>query len=180
MSFEYCAFHADEPVAGVALGDDIGTEAFTCDRGSGHPDGQQRTWASNPEPPSTVGIGGLAQELSLDFELPKAVGSYGRWVEYGLVERAYALSRPDDFAVLVGRFGHSEQKDHLNYTASAYLARTLGALSRSGDVAFRPGSGTGRWSYNATISYWAIPPAPDWAEHLTWAGSGKTVDCINR
>jgi hypothetical protein len=179
MSFEYCPFHADEALAGVPLGDDIGTEAFTCPRTTGHPAEGPWTWAANPEPPVVAGIGGLAQELSLDFELPKAVQHYGgRWVEYGLVERAYAVAKPDDFRSLVSRFGHSEQLGHTNYTASAYLARTLGALSRRGDVAFKAGAGTGRWDYNATISYWSMPPAPSWENRLTWEQSGCTVDYL--
>jgi hypothetical protein len=40
------------------------------------------------------------------------------------------------------------------------------------------GAGTGRWDYNTTISYWAMPPGPSWEDRLTWEDSGCTVDYL--
>jgi hypothetical protein len=63
-------------------------------------------------------------------------------VEYGVVEHAYAVSRPDDFAALVDSFGHTAIAAR-RYTVSSYLARTLGDLSRIGTVLYHPGVATG-------------------------------------
>jgi len=177
MTIEVCPFHGDEGVSGVPLGDEAGTVAFECDR-SGHPEPGPFRWSRVPEPPAVPGMSGLAAELGLDSELPAAVASYGgRWVEYGLVERAYALAHPAGFQRLLDAYGHTHLQPS-QYTASAYIARTLGDLSRLGTVLFHTGRGTGRWSYNSDISYWAVAPEPDWGDHLTWAASGFDVDYI--
>lgn len=102
---------------------------------------------------------------------------FGQWVEYGVLERAYALANPKDWAFLVGRYGHTAIAAK-RYTVSAFLAATLGHLSRAGVVNFHSGPATGRWSYNGTISYWSLPPAPDWAKRLAWADSGHEVDYL--
>lgn len=45
---------------------------------------------------------GIAAELGLDVELPRVLAGFpGVWVEYGLVEGAYAQRNPKDFAALV-------------------------------------------------------------------------------
>ena len=45
---------------------------------------------------------GIAAELGLDVELPRVLAGFpGVWVEYGLVEGAYAQCNPKDFAALV-------------------------------------------------------------------------------
>ncbi|HEY0560105.1 MAG TPA: hypothetical protein VGD03_07480 [Frankiaceae bacterium] len=110
----------------------------------------------------------MAEELSLDVELPAAVASLGvGWFEYGLVERAYAHRRPADFARLVAQWGHTAQSPR-QYSVSSYLAGTLGRLSRLGKVAYHDGPGTGRWSYNTDISWWSlVPPAP-WERRTAW------------
>jgi hypothetical protein len=172
MSIQVCPFHSNDEVHGVPIGDEAHTESFTCSR-EDHPRAGAWTWSWAPDPPGGDAVSGLAAELSLDFELPKAVASYdGRWVEYGLVERAYALAQPEDFRRLVERFGHTHREDSGRYSVSAYLARTLGDLSRVGSVLFHQGSGTGRWSYNSGISYWAVPPEPDWDSRLSWEDAG--------
>lgn len=110
----------------------------------------------------------MAEELSLDVELPAALDSLGSgWFEYGLVERAYAKRRPLDFARMVTQRGHTVQSPR-QYSVSSYLAGTLGRLSRLGVVAYHPGQGTGRWAYNADISWWSrLPPGP-WEERTSW------------
>jgi hypothetical protein len=47
-----------------------------------------------------------------------------------------------------------------------------------GTVLFHAGRGTGRWSYNSDISYWALRPAPDWEDRLTWDEAGADVDYV--
>jgi len=120
----------------------------------------------------------LATDLGLAVELPAALASFpGRWVEYGVVEHAYATANPSDFALLVDRYGHTAIKAS-KYTASAFLARTLGDLSRSGDVLFHEGPATGRWKYNGVISWWSLPPEPDWSPDVSWAQTGLTMDYV--
>lgn len=56
----------------------------------------------------TPGLGGLADELGLDIELPEALAALGDgWFEYGLVEREYALRKPADFAQMIARWSHT-------------------------------------------------------------------------
>lgn len=169
MTLQVCPFHADEGVKGTPLRDEAGTEVFECRR-QGHPRPGPWSWSFVPPPPGAMGATGLAAELGLHTELPAAIASYGsRWVEYGLVERAYALAQPGDFRRLVAQYGHSHVAPS-QYTASAYLARTLGDLSRHGAVVLHVGRGTGRWSYNTDISYWSLPP--EWRPPR-WCATGS-------
>ena len=75
------------------------------------------------------------------------------------------------------RYGHSAVK-RAQYTASAFLAKTLGDLSRSGDVLFHEGPATGRWSYNGKISWWALAPKPHWSPGTSWADTGLMMDYV--
>ncbi len=95
MTLQVCPFHADEGVHGTPLHDEAGTEVFECRR-QGHPRPGSWAWSFVPAPPSTTAATGLAAELGLHTELTAAIASYGgRWVEYGLVERAMpSLSQP--------------------------------------------------------------------------------------
>jgi hypothetical protein len=41
------------------------------------------------------------------------------------------------------------------------------------------GPATGRWKYNGTISWWAVPPAPAWESAcLSWSGSGQDMSYV--
>src|SRR3954454_22881718 len=107
MTIHVCPFHADEGIHGRRLHDEAKTEVFECRR-QGHPRPGPWTWSFVPEPPHAAGVSGLAAELGLHLELPAALNSYpGQWVEYGLVERAYAQAHPEDFRRLVQRYGHT-------------------------------------------------------------------------
>lgn len=57
------------------------------------------------------------------------------------------------------------------------MHRRLGDLGRQGLVAYHHGPATGRWSYDTQgVSWWAVPPAPDWASaQLSWADFGLTI-----
>lgn len=176
-SRQVCPFHSDEDVPGVRVNDD-GTYEFTCPRTTSHPVVGTYTWMQAPEPPDLEGVSGLAAELGLDTELPAAIAQYpGRWVEYGVVEHAYAHATPDDFARLVERYGHTAIVA-ARYTASAFLAATLGQLSRTGTVLYHPGPATGRWKYNGQISWWALAPEPDWALRTSWEDLGLRTDHV--
>ena len=177
MSIQVCHFHADEGVHGTIVSAD-GMMTFTCPRSKGHPQPGPYTWLQAPTPPEVVGMGGLAAELGLAVELPAALAAFrGKWVEYGVLEHAYATANPEDFAFLVQRFGHTAIAAK-RYTASAYLARILSDLSRTGSIQFHWGPSTGRWSYNSGTSWWAVPPEPDWTQRLSWAETHLPMDYV--
>ncbi|MGK5170488.1 hypothetical protein [Geodermatophilus sp. CPCC 205761] len=175
---EVCPFHADDDVRGVPTGYGDGSLAFACTR-RGHPLEGPHTWLRVPAVEAGPSGSGLAAELGLATELPAAVKAFaGRWVEYGLVERAYAARRPTDFAHLVSRFGHTALVDKRN-TASAFLAGYLATLAKRGDILYHDGPATGRWSYNSKISWWAVAPRPQWDDdRLSWAAAGCAVDYV--
>ena len=162
-----CHFHMDEDVEGVPLSD--GAFEFVCTR-TGHPAGRDWSWLEMPPAPSSSTLGGLADELALADVLPEVVEALGDgWFEVGLVERAYAQKDPAGFGLMVDRWGHSAWGVQLAYSATTYLARTLGELSRQGLVSYHGGVGTGRWKYNSDISWWARVPAPPWESRTSWA-----------
>ena len=170
MAGTVCPFHADEWSVGRHLGD--GSYAHSCEREGGHPVSGPWLWLDVPKPPEVPGLTGLADELDLERELPAAVAALGPgWFEYGLVERSYAERRPQDWARMVEQWSHTAVAKQ-QYSASSYLAGTLGRLSRLGVVAYHSGHGTGRWSYNADISWWStMPPAP-------WEALTSGVDVV--
>ena len=123
-------------------------------------------------------MSGLSAELGLDIEMPALLAQFEhRWVEYGVLESAYAEAHPEDFALLVEKYGHTAKKAK-PYTASSFLARALGELSRRSVVAFHYGPSTGRWSYNSQISWWCLPPAPEWSPDISWASLGRGMEYV--
>ena len=180
VTSQVCPFHSDEMVRGRRLRSIEPVEEFTCPMTDArHPGSRPWSWTAPLESAPADAPGGLAGELGLHIELPAAVGSFGgAWVEYGLIERAYALARPDDFATLIARYGHTHQAP-ARYTASSYLGRTLGQLAKTGYLAYRSGPGTGRWSYDDEVGYYTAPTSPAaWENRLTWDVAGGTVDYL--
>ena len=162
MDRQYCHFHADDDIAGVRLNDE-GGYTFTCERATGHPTPGPYAWFRRQSLPIFRGCRASPRSSGCGCSSLLLPGQHpGRWVEYGVVEAAYAEANPADFARLVERYGHTAIKAK-NYTASAFIAATLGRLSRSGDVLFHAGPATGRWDYNQQISWWSLAPDPDWA-----------------
>lgn len=175
---QVCAFHADEGILPVQLQDEAGSLEYTCTRAKGHPTQGPYTWLTVPAPSALEGLSGLANELNLQVELPAALSAHkGSWVEYGVVEQAYAQQNPQDFATLVKRYGHTAIASK-PYTVSAFLAKTLGDLSRHGSVLYHGGPATGRWAYNSAISWWALPPEPAWSTERSWKALGCTVQYV--
>lgn len=171
-----CPLHGDEDILGKRVDQD-GTLQFVCDR-SDHPAGGPLMWISVPEPPDLPGLSGLADELGLGTELPALLNEYvGKWVEYGVVEAAYADAHPNDFAMLVERYGHTAVAKK-SYTVSSFLSGTLGRLSKRGDVLLSWRKPTGRWGYNAGISWWALPPTPPADAEVSWESLGRSMDYV--
>ena len=173
---EVCPFHADDDVAGAWVSDEVGW-SFTCDR-RGHPQPGPFSWLRPPEPPDIGEMTGIAAELGLDVSLPEVLKEYrGTWVEYGVLERAFAVANPEQWRFLMDRYGHTAVAAK-QYTVSAFLGGVLGRLWRSGVVAGFTGEATGRWAYNRTTGYWALFPEPDRSSRLSWADSGFTVEYV--
>ena len=176
MSDQVCPVHADESVVGETLGDC--SVSYTCPRSRGHPEPGPYTWLHVPQPKGLPELTGIAAELGLDVELPRVLAELpGMWVEYGLVEYTYAQRNPQDFAALADRYGHTAIKAS-RYTVSSFLAGTLGILSRDGMVLVRPGHATGRWRYNHTISWWSLPPAPEWEHRRSWESASPSMGYV--
>ena len=129
VSRQVCPFHADEDIRGVPAGTDEGSLSFTCARTRGHPHGGMHSWLYVLQPDGLPGIEGYAENSASQRNcLERSRNTGGKWIEYGVAERAYALRCPDDFAAVVGRYGHTAVKPK-QYTASAFLAGVLGVLS---------------------------------------------------
>lgn len=154
----------------------VGLRPFRCSHRSHGPDGY--VWLAAPLGLSGKGSSGgaelgLAEELGLYEILPALLVADEPWVEYGIVERRLREAEPEVFAELVERYGHIETHGSKTYTASAFIARTLGDLTRPprGSRVARCGTGpaTGFWSYNERVFYWALPPGPSSKTQLTFA-----------
>lgn len=171
-----CPFHSDEDVAPQL---DVATGAWvcTCPRTTGHRYPGPLTWPMPVEDTDSLGV--LADDLNLHIELPAAVASFGpHWVEYGLVEHAYAVANPVDFAYLVEELGHTA-RGKTRTSVSGYLARTLGRLSEQGHVLYRPGYATGRWSYNSGVSWWTFgPDRPADDDVILWADQAPDMSYV--
>jgi len=173
---EVCPFHADDDVAGVHVSDEVGW-SFACHR-RGHPRPGPYSWLRAPEPPDLGEMNGIAADLELEVSLPAALSEYrGTWVEYGVLERAFALANPEDWRFLMDRYSHTAVAAK-QYTVSAFLGGVLGRLWRRGLVGGIGGEATDRWSYNRTTGYWALLPEPDHDRRLSWADSGFTVEYV--
>jgi hypothetical protein len=171
-----CPFHGDEDQFEMRKVDE-GT-ILTCPRTTGHPTPGTHFWLVVPEIAGMTGMSGLSAELGLDVELPSALAAFeGRWVEYGVLEAAYAAARPKDFDLLVERYGHTAIEAK-RYTASAFLARALGDLSSTGALQVRFAPATGRWRYNSAISWWTISPPPSEDATTSWASLRRSMDYV--
>jgi hypothetical protein len=181
---QICPFHTDEFIVATYVGSETAEYEYTCPRQQ-HPSPGPFTWSFVSEP---VGLAGDSLGLGLDIELPKAVevatAAHGTvWVEYGLIEASYAQANPEDWATLLKKYSHTHYcKTHadrqaLTYTASKYLARSLGSLGRRGTLVHHNGPGTGRWDYNQPISYYSLQPSGPWDSRTTWqASTGQMAD----
>src|SRR4051812_44434764 len=178
---QVCPFHGSESYAGTRAEDEAGTIFFQCPLTKGHPSDGPWQWGYVPEPAGLPGLSEVAQSFGLDLTLPKIVASFShRWVEYGVVEDAYAREHADDFAALVERYNHRARAEvgTLSYSVSMFLASTLSRLTQLGSVALRFGPATGPWHYLSTVSYWAAPPEGDWDDKLTAQAAGLTFDYV--
>lgn len=156
--------HQDHLDPALSLPDD--TWLFTC-RGPHEPTPYDFLVAEDKK---VVGYPeGFAAELGLYDVLPDLLVDDEPFVEYGVVEYRYALAHPDGYRQVVDRYGHTRYGPK-KYTASAFLAGTLGRMARAADVFYADGPATGYWKFNGRISHWANRPDADSATPLSWAG----------
>lgn len=155
---------------------------YECTRSSNHPGG--RPWVKDISGRDISQAPSGPRAFAGDKELAPAILACFTpgepWIEYGIVEHRHAANHPDAFRRLVEEKGHAwwrppgdelrrtPSADGGEMTASKYLVRTLSALAGSGDLCRKFAKGTGIWSYNSTISYWALAPAPAVTNLLTY------------
>jgi hypothetical protein len=163
----------DDYVQSAHLGD--GLWEHRCS-GPQHVDA--RTWQE------TVGgsvdelaLEGLAQEWGLYDDLPRCLVPGEPMVEYGVVEHRYKELNPACYRALVARYSHTSLGPK-NYTASSFIAGALGRLLKRGELEAIFATATGYWSYNGTISYWALPGSSPESTPLTWEAfaRGRGID----
>ena len=103
------------------------------------------------------------------------------FVEYGIVEYRFRMSRPDLFVAHVRERGHPMlgARRGSASTSTARFARTLRRLETTGQLVMVKGPGTGAWRHDQSIGYWARPPRPT-GPLLTWsmfcATQGRTAE----
>lgn len=142
-----------------------GSELLSCDNAAHEP----YTWKAHVDGPGKPARDGLGEELGLYDDLLELLVPGEPIVEYGIVEHRYACAHPNEYAVLVARYGHRAIEPS-RYTASKFIARALGILRSEGALYGRFVPATGRWDYLGQVSAWAVP-APhvgDASEVLSW------------
>lgn len=166
---EVCPMHTEEdPQEGISV-PESGGWAFTCPITTGHAYPGSYSWERTQPPPDLPEIGELAIELGLDIALPEIVSEFGTtWVEYGVVEQAFAAQHPDAFEFLVKRYGHTAIAS-TTYSSSAFIGATLNRLAAHGEFEVRRERATGRWSYNQDVTWCAASPSGDWSNRISWA-----------
>lgn len=96
--------------------------------------------------------------------LAEIVNEYkGRWVEFGVIERDFALKWPDGFRRLVAAKGHlSDPASTHPKSSSEYLGKRLSEAARQGLIAHVRHEGTGQWK-RPDIGWYSALPAPEWS-----------------
>jgi hypothetical protein len=144
---------------------------FTC-TGTHHY--EPYVWQPTAERVAAVGRSGMGEDLGVYDDLLACVAA-GERVEYGIVEHRFALRSPSTYRQLVETYGHTSIAP-TNYSASSFLARALGQLSREGLLQLGESPATGFWSYNGTISSWGQPGEPETTPLYSWASFAAEND----
>ena len=145
-----------------------GLWTFTCDDVGRHSTGAPYVWDATNEPDGVEGD--VRTSLSPFLSPLRACVQPGEpYVEYGIVEWRFRALAPRIFRELVAEHGHTRLNPvPSKKSSSAYLAQALGLLAADGELVRVYGRATGTWSYNGTVTYWAVPPGPPTTSRLTW------------
>lgn len=172
---QVCPFCADaDAVSRIPIGD--GLWRYTCSYVRKHVQPAPYSWDGSDDERLAEDSGGtgLAEELGLYDDLLCCLVAGEPWIEYGIVEHRLGQLQPKTYAELLERYGHTRQGPK-KYTASAFVASSLGWMREHGMVEWQEGPATGYWSYNSVVSYWALPPAPPSSQRLTYLEYAKSI-----
>ncbi|WP_139252844.1 hypothetical protein [Geodermatophilus nigrescens] len=104
------------------------------------------------------------------------------FLEHGIIEARLRQTAWDVFARHVDEMGHVAFGDIRN-TASNRIGMALGQLRSRGIVVDKRLPGTGAWSYNTDIGFWALAPAEPGRPVQTWvdyaAATSRSPDFTN-
>lgn len=155
---------------------------YTCANGRRHDDAHPAVWQADPESDarSCVVGDGVLGDL---YEPLVAVLQPGEpFLEHGIIEARLRQTAWDVFARHVEEAGHVAFGDIRN-TASNRIGMALGQLRGRGIVVDKRLPGTGAWSYNTDIGFWALAPAEPGRPVRTWvdhaAATGRSPDFTN-
>jgi hypothetical protein len=140
---------------------------YTCVNNRRHDDGRPAVWQADPEAgerSTALGDGVLSD---LYEPLLATLRSGEPYLEHGIVEQRLREIAWDVFARHVDEAGHVAFGAIRN-TASNRIGMALGQLRARGLVVDRRLPGTGSWSFNPDIGYWALAPAVPGVGVLTW------------
>jgi hypothetical protein len=116
---------------------------------------------------------GIAYELGLYDDLPQLLNT-GEWADTPTVEYRYGISHPEQYAEMLKRWGHVKQGPR-KYSVTSFIGSTLGQLSRSTNVTYRAGPGTGFFAYNTQVGYWTLEPVPAQTTTTSWASCATSA-----
>lgn len=161
----------------TCTGEHDGTGIYTWSKGPSAVETPTRPTSTRRKPTGRTGgtspTNLLAEDAALDelLEPLLACVNVGEpFVEYGIVEYRFRISRPDLFIAHVRERGHVMlgARRGAASTATARFTKTLRHLETSGELVTVKGPGTGAWRHDQSISYWARPPRPT-GPLLTWS-----------
>ncbi len=109
----------------------------------------------------------IAADLGLYDDLIDCIVE-GEWADTGVVEHRYGTANPDKYRWMVDRWGHTAMGPR-KYSVTSFIGGTLGDLTRTTDLTYRTGRGTGFFDYNPHIGLWTLEPVSGDAAEMTWA-----------
>ncbi len=148
---------------------------YTCANVAGHVDRQQVTWSYDPAAVERTWVAEAGVLDDLYDPLLAVLRPGDPYLEHGIIEERLRATAWDVFARHVDEAGHVAFGAIRN-TASNRIGMALGVLRSKGLLTDKRLPGTGGWSFNPDIGFWALAPTGPatpvltWAEHCALAG----------
>jgi hypothetical protein len=79
---------------------------------------------------------------------------------------------------MLDRWGHISQGSR-TYTTTTFIGSTLGQLSRTPQVSYQEGHGTG-FARGSNVGFWTTRPIPDDIVTMTWDGWASELGIDSR